>query len=138
MAMMSASALSRSRISHLDRSGRANRPESDFAIQSIPDRKVDASGMALVKCLAGRPQPPANLQLPLTERMGYDETITLVLGAFMFRKLFVACVLQAVMQALIASSAGAAGPYGSIKIGAWIGGAFTDDSTGAFSHCAAT
>ena len=43
----------------------------------------------------------------------------------MFRKLFVACVLQAVMQALIASSAGAAGPYGSIKIGAWIGGALT-------------
>jgi S1-C subfamily serine protease len=52
----------------------------------------------------------------------------------MFRKFFVACLLQA----LIISSAGAAGPYGSIKVGAWIGGAFTDDSTGAFSHCAAT
>jgi len=31
----------------------------------------------------------------------------------------------------------ARGPYGSIKVGAWQGGAYTDDKTGAFSHCAA-
>jgi S1-C subfamily serine protease len=52
----------------------------------------------------------------------------------MFRKFFAACLLQVV----IISSAGAAGPYGSIKVGVWTGGAFTDDSTGAFSHCAAS
>jgi S1-C subfamily serine protease len=31
----------------------------------------------------------------------------------------------------------AAGPFGSIRVGAWSGGAYTNDSTGAFSHCAA-
>jgi len=52
----------------------------------------------------------------------------------MFRAFVAACLLQAA----IISSALAAGPYGSIKIGGWVGGAFTDDKTGAFSHCAAT
>ena len=52
----------------------------------------------------------------------------------MFGKFLMACLLQAVFIC----SAEAAGPYGSIKVGAWIGGAFTDDNTGAFSHCAAT
>jgi S1-C subfamily serine protease len=56
----------------------------------------------------------------------------------MLRKFLVACLLQAMVQAVIICSAGAAGPYGSIKVGSWIGGAFTDDNTGAFSHCAAT
>jgi S1-C subfamily serine protease len=36
-----------------------------------------------------------------------------------------------------ASSAHAAGPYGSIHVGNWSGGAYTDDKTGAFSHCSA-
>jgi len=31
----------------------------------------------------------------------------------------------------------AAGPLGTIHVGTWFGGAFTDDKTGAFSHCAA-
>jgi hypothetical protein len=31
----------------------------------------------------------------------------------------------------------AKGPFGSIRIGHWAGGAYTDDQTGAFSHCAA-
>jgi S1-C subfamily serine protease len=56
----------------------------------------------------------------------------------MFRKFVAVCLVQAVVQAVVICSAGAAGPYGSIKVGAWIGGAFTDDKTGAFSHCAAT
>jgi S1-C subfamily serine protease len=43
----------------------------------------------------------------------------------------------ALAGALWASAALAGGPYGSIHVGAWSGGAFTDDSTGAFSHCAA-
>ena len=57
-----------------------------------------------------------------------------VRGTFMFRAFVAACLLQAA----IISSALAAGPYGSIKVGAWTGGAFTDDSTGAFSHCSAS
>jgi|SRR5579862_1264486 len=35
------------------------------------------------------------------------------------------------------TSASAKGPFGSIKIGLWKGGAYTDDKTDAFSHCAA-
>ena len=31
----------------------------------------------------------------------------------------------------------AKGPYGSINVGNWQGGAYTNDATGAFSHCAA-
>jgi S1-C subfamily serine protease len=31
----------------------------------------------------------------------------------------------------------AAGPFGTIHVGSWTGGAYTDDNTGAFSHCAA-
>jgi len=37
----------------------------------------------------------------------------------------------------IVTHAYAAGPLGTIHIGTWFGGAFTDDKTGAFSHCAA-
>src|SRR5271154_1618957 len=47
---------------------------------------------------------------------------------------FVWCLFQLVF----ASIADAAGPFGSIHIGAWNGGAFSNDSTGAFSHCAAS
>ena len=36
-----------------------------------------------------------------------------------------------------ASSAFAAGPFGSIRVGAWNGGAFTNDANGSFSHCSA-
>ena len=44
----------------------------------------------------------------------------------------------AFLSGLIAiSSAEARGPYGSISVGNWQGGAFTNDQTGAFSHCAA-
>jgi S1-C subfamily serine protease len=35
------------------------------------------------------------------------------------------------------SNADARGPYGSISIGNWQGGAYTNDQTGSFSHCAA-
>jgi len=52
----------------------------------------------------------------------------------MFRKFLVSCLIQAALV----SMAIAAGPYGGIRVGAWVGGAFTDDNTGAFSHCAAT
>jgi S1-C subfamily serine protease len=38
---------------------------------------------------------------------------------------------------LCASPSFAAGPYGSIHVGLWNGGAYTNDTTGEFSHCAA-
>lgn len=46
--------------------------------------------------------------------------------------------LAFVMQIAVISIARAAGPYGSIHIGNWTGGAFTDDNTGNFTHCGAT
>jgi len=52
----------------------------------------------------------------------------------MFRTFILSCLIQA---ALVPMAIGA-GPYGTIRVGAWTGGAYTDDSTGAFSHCAAT
>jgi S1-C subfamily serine protease len=48
--------------------------------------------------------------------------------------LFLALIVQIAMPSI----ADAAGPYGNIHVGNWKGGAFTDDSTGAFSHCGAT
>jgi S1-C subfamily serine protease len=51
-----------------------------------------------------------------------------------FRSLIVAFLLQL----LVAGAADAAGPFGSVNIGNWIGGAFSNDQSGAFSHCAAT
>jgi S1-C subfamily serine protease len=51
------------------------------------------------------------------------------------RKIFFLAVL---VQIATASIAYAKGPYGNIHVGNWKGGAFTDDNTGAFSHCGAT
>jgi len=48
--------------------------------------------------------------------------------------LFLACVVQVALMSI----AHAAGPYGSIRVGNWTGGAFTDDNTGTFTHCGAT
>jgi S1-C subfamily serine protease len=42
-----------------------------------------------------------------------------------------------VVQIAITTIAHAAGPYGNIRVGNWTGGAFTDDNSGAFSHCSA-
>lgn len=50
------------------------------------------------------------------------------------RSFFVAALLQLNLAGL----AHAAGPFGSVNVGNWIGGAFSNDETGAFSHCAAT
>ncbi len=52
----------------------------------------------------------------------------------MLKRVLVACLVQAA----VASTAHAAGPFGTIHVGAWVGGAFSDDNTGGFSHCAAT
>jgi S1-C subfamily serine protease len=42
------------------------------------------------------------------------------------------------LQVSVGSVAHAAGPFGSVNVGNWVGGAFSNDETGAFSHCAAT
>lgn len=47
-------------------------------------------------------------------------------------------VVAALLQAIVAGIAHAKGPFGSVNVGNWIGGAFSNDETGAFSHCAAT
>ena len=54
------------------------------------------------------------------------------LGASMFARLIFCLLLS-----LAFSPANAAGPHGSIRVGLWSGGAYSNDSTGAFSHCAA-
>ena len=43
-----------------------------------------------------------------------------------------------VWMLLASSNTFAAGPFGVIHANLWQGGAFTDDNTGAFSHCSAT
>src|SRR4029450_13096846 len=51
------------------------------------------------------------------------------------RKIALATILVAAIA--VAANAFAKGPYGSIKVGLWQGGAFTSDGTGSFTHCAA-
>jgi S1-C subfamily serine protease len=46
-------------------------------------------------------------------------------------------VVVAVYLVLSATSSSARGPYGSITVGNWQGGAYTNDKNGAFTHCAA-
>jgi len=38
---------------------------------------------------------------------------------------------------MVAGDAQARGPYGSVRVGNWTGGAYTNDKDGSFSHCAA-
>jgi len=49
-----------------------------------------------------------------------------------------AFVVASLLQVGVAGMAHAKGPFGSVNVGNWIGGAFSNDETGAFSHCAAT
>ena len=47
-------------------------------------------------------------------------------------------VVGALLSILISiATVEARGPYGSINVGNWKGGAFTNDQTGAFTHCVA-
>jgi hypothetical protein len=45
--------------------------------------------------------------------------------------------LAATALFLLCSAARAAGPYRPFQTGLWLGGAYTDDRTGSFSHCSA-
>ncbi|MEY9881436.1 S1-C subfamily serine protease [Bradyrhizobium sp. USDA 328] len=56
-------------------------------------------------------------------------------GAGMWLRSF---VVAFVFEVMLAGFVHAAGPFGTIHVGNWNGGAFTNDSTGAFSHCAAS
>jgi S1-C subfamily serine protease len=47
-------------------------------------------------------------------------------------------IVAVLFQLLALGLAHAAGPFGSIRVGTWIGGAFTHDASGQFSHCAAS
>jgi S1-C subfamily serine protease len=47
-------------------------------------------------------------------------------------------LISALASTLLSSDAFAAGPFGTIHVGNWGGGAYTNDTTGAFSHCAAS
>ena len=49
----------------------------------------------------------------------------------------VTAVVVAVSAFLSCTSSFAAGPFGTIHVGNWNGGAYTDDNNGAFTHCAA-
>lgn len=53
----------------------------------------------------------------------------------MWLKSFVVAFL---LQLMLAGFGHAAGPFGTISVGNWNGGAYSNDSTGAFSHCAAS
>jgi S1-C subfamily serine protease len=56
----------------------------------------------------------------------------------MRKALFLLLFAAFFMQIAAGPTAQAKGPFGLIHVGAWRGGAFTDDNTGAFSHCAAS
>lgn len=43
-------------------------------------------------------------------------------------------VVASCLQLGVVGAAQAAGPFGSVNVGNWIGGAFSNDETGAFSH----
>src|SRR5690349_23807844 len=59
-----------------------------------------------------------------------------VLGRLVMKRCVV--VVFALLSVLAAvRSAEARGPYGTINVGNWKGGAFTNDQTGEFSHCSA-
>ena len=52
-------------------------------------------------------------------------------------KFAIGAVVAAFCLIATPSTASARGPYGSINVGNWKGGAYTNDQSGAFSHCAA-
>jgi hypothetical protein len=46
-------------------------------------------------------------------------------------------LISLLITGFFVTNAFAAGPFGNIHVGNWNGGAYTDDKTGAFSHCSA-
>src|SRR5215469_7930550 len=58
--------------------------------------------------------------------------------ALLLSHLVLALFLAFFVQLATTSVADAKGPFGNFHIGQWKGGAFTNDDTGAFSHCSAS
>ncbi len=52
-------------------------------------------------------------------------------------KFAITAIIAALCLIAMLSTSDARGPYGSINVGNWKGGAYTNDQSGAFSHCAA-
>jgi len=52
-------------------------------------------------------------------------------------RIAIGAVVAALCLIVAPSTSSARGPYGSINVGNWKGGAYTNDQSGAFSHCAA-
>jgi S1-C subfamily serine protease len=52
-------------------------------------------------------------------------------------RIAIGAVVAALCLIAVPSTSSARGPYGSINVGNWKGGAYTNDQSGAFSHCAA-
>jgi hypothetical protein len=80
----------------------------------------------------GRPigvaRKPTNCQELLSARRVIREIVMMRL----------VCLFGAFLLAgVVAPSAFAKGPFGKIRVGDWRGGAYTNDQTGAFSHCTA-
>src|SRR6201996_6573354 len=48
-----------------------------------------------------------------------------------------AAIMSLLTSLLALPGAHAAGPFGTVSVGNWHGGAYTDDKSGAFTHCAA-
>src|SRR5215471_8273448 len=145
MAMISANALSRSRISVrtscsplelCDAKYTALPCEYKWRRRALPGSKMARlTGPALAHRLPtshGLAHPPATMSCLCPGRiLRIPQPWWEAVG--MFRAFGAACVLQAA----IVSIAQAAGPFGSINVGVWKGGAYTNDATGKFSHCAA-
>ncbi len=55
----------------------------------------------------------------------------------MVMRFAIGAVVAAFCLIATASTSSARGPYGSINVGNWKGGAYTNDQSGAFTHCAA-
>lgn len=52
-------------------------------------------------------------------------------------KTTISAILAALCLVVASSTSNARGPYGSLNVGNWHGGAYTNDKSGSFSHCAA-
>src|SRR2546423_15549773 len=52
-------------------------------------------------------------------------------------KTAITAIAAATLCLALPSTSHARGPYGSINVGNWHGGAYTNDKNGSFSHCAA-
>src|SRR2546421_12852888 len=52
-------------------------------------------------------------------------------------KTAITAIAAATLCLALPSTSDARGPYGSINVGNWHGGAYTNDKNGSFSHCAA-